>query len=474
MIIPRSATLNETATSSKILNYLRQELGKEYQARVPMAGDDVQSIRAVGDIILGDEDLYNTFVPALINRIGRVVIQSKLYRNPLEQLKLGYMELGDVVEEIFVNLLKPHVFDPERAEQKWMQRELPNVDAVFHKINFKAFYKITISYQELRGAFLTWSGLHDLVGRIIEQAYTSANWDEYIMFKYLLASAAVKHMFYPVQIPTPDATNAKAVTTEMVAMSNSLQFMDGAYNAMGVPTYTDKENQIMLINTKFSAIQDVEVLAQAFNMDKAELQGRIIMVNDFVMSPLEMDRLRQLEAVIGTPYPQFSEEQLDMLRNIPAMLVDENFFMVIDQLFQLENAKNGEGLYWQYWLHTWKLFSWSPFANAIAFTTDVGSITSVTVSPTTATVAKGATTQLTATVVATGIAPTAGQWTLSGSKPVTSTISSGGLLSVAKDEENTSLTATFTSTFDSTKKASATITVGNSTGASTRTVQKNG
>lgn len=326
-------------------------------------------MRAVGSIILGDEDLYNAFVPALINRIGRVIIQSKLYRNPLESFKLGYMELGDVVEEIFVNLLKPHNFDPDKASEKWMEREKPDIESVFHRINFRAFYKITISYDELRTAFLTWSGIHDLVGRIIEQAYTSANWDEFIMFKYLVASAAAQNMLYPIEVSEPTAETAKSVTTAMVAASNALQFMDAQYNAMGVPNYTDKASQIMLINTDFAAIQDVEVLAQAFNMSKAELQGRVVMINSFVPSALELKRLGELSEIIGVEYPAFTEDELEILRSIPAMLVDESFFVVLDQLFELRNQENGEGLYWQYWLHTWKLFSWSPFANAIAFTT---------------------------------------------------------------------------------------------------------
>lgn len=465
MIIPRSATLKDSATSPQIMNYLRQQLGKEYQAKVPVVQNDVNSIRAVGDIILGDEDLQNAFIPALINRIGRVVIQSKLYRNPLEQFKLGYMELGDVVEEIFVNLLKPHAFNPETAEKKMLAREIPNVDSVFHKINFQAFYKITISYDQLRAAFLTWSGLHDLVGRIIEQAYTSANWDEFIMFKYLLASAAVKNMFYPVQVQAPTATTAKDVTTQMVAMSNALQFMSGDYNAMGVPNYTDKDNQVMIINAKFAALQDVEVLSAAFNMDKAELQGRIVMINDFTMTPIEQTRLAQLAEIIGSPYPQFSATDIATLGTIPAMLIDESFFIVIDQLFELRNMENGEGLYWNYWLHTWKLFSWSPFANAVAFTTTASSVTAVAVTPATSTATKGSTIQMTANVTATGMARNNVFWTISpttGSVPTTSTVDNNGLVQIGADEANTSLTVTATSAFNNTVSGTAKITVSQS------------
>lgn len=461
MIVPKTSVLSDTANSAKIMNYIRQTQGDAYKKAVPMAQENAESVRAVGEIILGEENLYNTFAPALINRIGRTVIQSKLYRNIFESFKLGYMEMGDIVEEVFVNLIPPNPFDPEVAENKWMERRLPSIDAVFHRINFKAFYKLTISYNELRAAFLTWSGLHDLVGRLIEQAYTSANWDEYIMFKYLLANAAIKKQMYPVTIPDPTAANAKAVTTEMVAISNALQFMSSDYNAAGVTSYTDKDNQIMIINTKFAAIQDVEVLAQAFNMEKAQLQGRVIMINGFTFTAGELQRLQMLEKIIGTQFPQFSAEELVVLDSIPAMLVDESFFIVLDQLFEMKNAENGEGLYWQYWLHTWKMFSWSPFANAVLFTTLENAITSVTVTPATASVKKGASTTLKATVVATGMASTSGSWALTGdpNKQMSSTISRDGVVTVGVNEENMSLIATFTSSYDSSKSASCNITV---------------
>lgn len=459
MIIPATATLSKTANSAQIMNYIRQNAPAAYKEAVPVAQNNAASIRAVGDIILGDENFYNYFAPALINRIGRVVIQSKLYRNPLEQFKLGYMELGDTVEEIFVHLLEPHDYNPANAEQKMLEREIPDIDSVFHKINFKAFYKLTISYQDLRAAFLTWSGLHDLVGRLIEQAYTSANWDEFIMFKYLLASAVVKNMMYPVNIPAPTKDTASEITTSLVGMSNELQFMSGTYNAMGVPNYTDKDNQLMIINSSFAALQDVEVLSAAFNMDKAELQGKIVMLNNFTFSSLELNRLQQLAKIIGTPYPQFTADQIAALNTIPAILVDESFFVVIDQLFELRNFENGEGLYWNYWLHTWKLFSWSPFANAVLFTTQTVGVTKVAVTPATSTVAKEGTQQFKATVTAGGLTPTGVTWTLSGTNAVQSTVDATGLVTISAAETNTTLTLTATSVFDPSQQGTATITV---------------
>lgn len=457
MYIPRKSALKASATSAQILNVVRKYAPASYRSAVPDAENNLAGVQYVGRIILGNDGLYNSFISTLMNRIGKVIIQSKLYRNPLEALKLGYMEVGDVVEELFVMLVRSHQFDPETAEQKIFGREIPDVLSAFHRINFKKFYKITISYDELRGAFLTWSGIHDLVGRIIEQAYTSHNLDEFIMFKYLLIRAIIDKMVYPVTIAAPSSATVKDITVTMVDYSNKLTFMDTAYNAMGVPNYTDKGDQILLLNTRFAALQNIEVLATSFNMDKAELQGRTIMLNNISLNALEIERLNQLAEGQTLEIP--TAEQMALANTVSAMVVDKSFFMVIDQIFELKNVENGEGLYWNYWLHTWKMFSYSPFANAIAYTTADSEVTAVAVSPTTATIKKGSSASFKATVTTSGLAGEGVTYTLSGDDTVTSTVTPDGEVTIAVNEVNTKLTLTATSTFDYTKSATAAITV---------------
>ena len=120
---------------------------------------------------------------------------------------------------------------------------------------------------------------------------------------------------------------------------------------------------------------------------------------------------------------------------------------------------NGKGLYWNYFYHVWKTFSVSPFQSAVLFVPTAPTVTSVTVSPSTATVAKGASTKLTATVVTTGFAPQEVKWSVSGD--VTDvTVDNFGVVSVASDATSETATVVATSVYDSTKTGSCTITVG--------------
>ncbi|MDR1543722.1 MAG: Ig-like domain-containing protein [Prevotellaceae bacterium] len=86
-------------------------------------------------------------------------------------------------------------------------------------------------------------------------------------------------------------------------------------------------------------------------------------------------------------------------------------------------------------------------------------ISSVSVTPATASVQQGNTQQFSANVTAVGGASTAVTWSVSGNNSAGTTISTGGLLTVAAGETATTITVTATSTFDTGKKGNATVTV---------------
>ena len=164
-----------------------------------------------------------------------------------------------------------------------------------------------------------------------------------------------------------------------------------------------------------------------------------------------------LRWIADPTYVEITPAELTALDNIPALIIDRDWFMVFDNFYNFTEQYNGQGLYWNYFYHVWKTFSASPFANAVLFTTDTPAITSVTVTPSTASVGKGSTLQLAATVVADGFASKEVTWKVTGGTD--STISSSGLLTVGAGETGSSLTVTATSVVDDTKSGTATITV---------------
>ena len=190
-------------------------------------------------------------------------------------------------------------------------------------------------------------------------------------------------------------------------------------------------------------------------MDKAEFMGNRVQIDGFD----KIDNARMTQLFADDPnagYVPLTNEEKAALAQVPAIIVDRDYFMIFDNLYKFTEDYNGEGLYWQYWYHAWKTFSTSPFANAEIFVPGTPSVTSVTVSPANATVNKGNMLQLNAVVVAESFAPKSVVWSVNSEL---STVSANGLLTVSPKETNGTLTVTATSTFDEDKTGTATITV---------------
>ena len=453
--IPKIKVL--TNTSVDVLNAIRNSATTSYRDYVPIATPDAESIKEIGNIIMDYPALQNEFLNVLINRIGKVIITSKMFANPWAAFKQGMLDYGETIEEIYVNLIKSFQFDPGVAESEVFKREKPDVHSAFHILNYKKFYKVTIEQEQLRQAFLSFDGINNLVTKIIEQIYTSANYDEFNVMKYMVGKMLINGRLYPVTVPAVTTANMRSIVSKIKGTSNRFEFMSSAYNVAGVANHALKENQYLLVSSAFDAEADVEVLAMAFNMNKAEFMGHKVLLDSF--GTLDWDRLDDLFDGDDN-YSHFTDAEITALDTIPAVLVTDNWFMVYDNLNEFRDQQNGQGLYWNYFYHVWKTFSVSPFANAAVFVPATPTITSVTVSPDTVTMAPGTSVQLSATVVASGFAPKDVVYSVDATSAAAGvTVSNTGLVGIPSDASIEEVTVTVTSVYDSTKTDTCTVTV---------------
>lgn len=442
----KKTVVNLTATGEQIANAIRASAPYSYQAAVPVA-TSTNSV-SVGEAITSSRPLASEFIGSLVNRIALTWITSKGYSNPLSFFKKGMLELGDSVEEIHVNLVAPKTFDSSIEGGTVFKRTPPDFSAALHKLNWQKYYPQTIENSQLRQAFLSWDKLEEFIAALVNSMYNSLNYDEFLTMKYIIAKEIYDGNLFVAEI-SGDSPTAAAVS--MKGISNALTFMSSEYNAAGVPTYTDKNDQFLLMSSSFEAQQNVEVLAAAFNMSKAEFEGHRVLVDSF--GALDIERLNKLLGE-NEGYYEFSSSELEELDKIPAVLVDRNFFMIFDQLLQFTEIENPEGLYWNYFLHSWKVMSVSPFCNAVVFNNQPATVESVTVSPNTQTGGAG-TYQFSAAVATTGYASKKVNWSVDSDG---ATINQQGLLTVSNSASG-SITVTATSTFDPEKSGTATFTV---------------
>ena len=364
----RVAVTNLNASTIDILNTIRMNASYEYQSLVPTV-TQAEDIPKVGEVICGYPAMANQFLTTLINRIAAVRAKSAIFNNPYERLKKGYLEFGETVEEIFVNIAKGVEFSAEKAESREFKRTIPDVRTAFHIMNWRVMYPVTIQDEDLRRAFLSMDGVQDLIARIVDAVYTAADYDEFLLFKYMLIKSVSAGKMYPVAF---DATDLKKAATEFRGKSNILPFMSNAYNAAGVKNTTPKDRQVIFMDATFNAAFDVEVLASAFNMDKADFMGSLYLIDNWTNFDNErFDIIRAnsdgLEEVTAT--------ELALMADVKAILIDEDWFQVYDNNNKFTEKYVASGLYWNYFYHTWKTVSWSPFANAIVFVDDAATVT---------------------------------------------------------------------------------------------------
>lgn len=351
--MPAKTVKNLSATNAQILNAIRTDASFAYQQRIPAAtqGDITDTVNH----LLEYRPMMNEFVDALVNRIGDVVIKSKVWTNPLAQFKRGMMQYGETIEELATTLLQAKRYDPNKCYDDVFKCNPPDVMSNFHSINRQDMYELTINDMLLRRAFLTDYGLQDLVGRIMETPYTSDYWDEYLIMRNLFAEYARIDGFYKVQVPDASGATtraekqdrAMAITEAVRAMSGKMRFLSGQYNTAGAPTFTTPEELVLFATPEFIAMLDVNVIAFAFNVSSANLDVRVVPIDDFGIDGCQ------------------------------AILCDRDFFMCADTLIDFESIRNPKAISWNYWLHHHGIYSVSRFVNAVMFTTEAGTVTSV-------------------------------------------------------------------------------------------------
>lgn len=356
-----NSTLN--ASTIDIMNVIRQNASYEYQQNVPKVAN-ASDIPRVGEVIYGTPAFANQFINALVNRIAIVRVQSATFNNPYSILKKGYIEFGETVEDIFVSIAKAVDFDPEKAAQREFQRTIPDVRSAFHTMNWRVMYPVTIQDEDLKQAFLSVDGVQNLIAKIVESVYTAAEYDEFLLFKYLLIKAISNGKIHTKSVG--DGTNLDTAAVQFRGTSNLITFMSDKYNELKVKNDTPKDRQVIFMDSLFNAEFDVNVLASAFNMDKADFMGRLFLIDNWT----EFDNARfDVIRANSDGIEEVTSDELALLANVKAVILDENWFQVYDNNNKFTEDYVASGLYWNYFYHTWKTVSSSPFANAIAFVT---------------------------------------------------------------------------------------------------------
>lgn len=439
---PKKVELN--ADGAQLTNAILNEMNSTNPNYSPTIRADgtLQSMQAVGRIVMGNSEWANQFINILFNKIVIDVIQSYSFENPLKKFKRGMLEAGDAVNEIAFDLAEPHGYDTTE-DNEFPKQEKELLYAAIHRVNYAAYYKKTVNRNMLLKAFTTVNGMRDFADQIIDSMYQTAEVDEYIGMKYVVARAYLDGYVKNYYISDTSETSLKKIAGILKGISNDMTIVGEEYNAYRVPTSTPKDRQVVLINPIFDGSFEVDVLAYAFNAENAEINGQKVYYTSITAQ--ESQRMQKLTTHNGQPgVALFTNEELALLRNIPLFVVDERFFMVFDYVFEMTNFFNPEKMYWNYWLHCWKILSASPFVNAIAISTNDIQVSNITIEADGKLVVNKGGTLVLSTNQTPNAIPVSPQWSISGETSSQTYITPYGVLFVDNKEKATTITVTAT------------------------------
>lgn len=351
--------MNEGLKTS--LNAIREmsiQNGTAYHQYVPII-DDNTDIGTFGAPILNTPVVMNQFLNMLVNRIVYTQFETKYFRNPLQVLEGERIPLGYAGQEIYVNPAKGRQYNPNDFAGLLVKYEA-DVKVQYTAVNMDLQYPVTVGRHKLKQAFVSWDALDNFITELSNSLYNGAYIDEYRFTKGLVSSAYKSNQVQieTVTEPTTEALG-KTFTTKAREMFLNMQVPSSNYNAWAkvggygreIITYTNPEDIVFIVRNDIRAFLDVNVLASAFNMDKATLLGNIISVDNFDEFDEDGNKIFDGSDIIG-------------------FIGDKSWFRIKRQDMYLDEFYNANNRTWQYYLNLTKMYNYSLFANGVVIATD--------------------------------------------------------------------------------------------------------
>lgn len=334
---------------AKVFNVIRANASEVFMNTVPSATKD--NIQTIKNILFNDsyQPMLNEFVSNLINRIGLTIIRNKSYNNPLALFKKGSVPLGTDIQDIYENPAVAEQYEySNTAMAKLLTITDPDTHVAYYRRNRQDLYTKTIAREGLQGAFASWEEFENYIAGITNSLYSGNYIDEFKYTKQLVDGAydAGKVIQKVVTNPTTEATS-KAFLKEVRSLYDMMTFPSTDYNAYSkfsgakgtITTWTDSERICLIVRADVMANVDVDALASAFNIDKANFIGRVIKVDKF-----------ENDEILG-------------------VVCDESWLQIYDNIFRFDEFYNARTMSWNEYLHAWGTYAICPFANAVMLVT---------------------------------------------------------------------------------------------------------
>lgn len=327
--------------NSTILSKAWIEGSNDFQQRIP--NPDIAGYAAAVQELFNpyNGDLLNGFSNLLVGFMGSYV-ESKLFENPLRELKKPAAEFGNTERHVAVKYMKAHSYKLD--DETLLKLEKPEFQEWFYSVNQHRRYEFSWSRYELARVMSEGSGygLDNLLAATLDQQRSSDNYDEMQVMINTFAMADKYYSLYRSNITAAPTTKelGQELLVKIRTDAGMMQFPSMRYNQLDVPVFESPRTLVLWVTPETNAYLDVMALAELFHVERAEVNFRKIIVPEF-------------------PIP-----------NVYAALTSEDFIYARDVWYGIEPPfYNPANRTYKYYLFHDQMIGMNPAANCVLYTT---------------------------------------------------------------------------------------------------------
>lgn len=387
------SALNENLTNEQIVNYLDKQGIIPNNLKTQINGVTTYASPKEMARFYSDPRNANEFINQILNKITKSLVLGSRWDNELSVFQKGVLDVGETVELMYVGLGKRvgfnKFFDKDSGGQETtvegnlFGKSTPKVFVDYISVNGMYKYRDTVSVERLSTAFLTPRGLVGFVNELINSQFRTAKKDNYVdTYNMIFAKEEMAEGVSPGSSGSITGAYGKSLALRIFESSKQGSFEEGKrdmvvevkkgdirdlaekvrtytgklthivgsekYNISGAERNTDRSKMVFITDDETIAKLDVNVLADAFNVSKAEVPSRTITISELPKGD-----------GIGTSW---------FKNDIKGILLDEDAIQFWYKTIYADSMKNPDQMTINYFYQEWVINSLCLFCNAIIFT----------------------------------------------------------------------------------------------------------
>ena len=336
--------------------------GSVYHQYIPYITEDTTISEFARPLTDDNLEIVRNEFFGLLKRIVFTSIETRIFNNPLSFLEGEEIPLGFAGENVHVDPAKPVQFDGEDFAGL-LQKYEARIATEYLSVNSDLQYKVTVTRDKARDAFVSWGALEEFISGIINSLFNGAYITRWKQCKALISSAyqqgAVK--VEKVSAVTNQAT-AEAFVEKARYLNRMFTMPSTEYSGwnkkyasdntkLKITTWCDSSDIVVVLRADYEAKIDTASLAKAFHLEYADFIGRVIVVDNF---------------------DEYADDGTKIFDgdNILGLIADRRWFKIRTQYFNMTEFFNANNLTYQYFLNDTRMCRFSLFPNAVVLALD--------------------------------------------------------------------------------------------------------